>query len=205
MTVRSAARLTRSLAKQGLGLASLIAIAGLFNMAPSLAATPTAADPSETMMVAGLFDTLDNVINTVERGLNVINSFEAMAQAQREEEARQLRELEAIRVQDERDQAAAAAAQQRLQYWESLTPEEKEAYIAEQREREQDQADAVATLLLIGLFGAGSDEGSHSDTRSDYDVIYEQPRPSTSSPAHQPVTPIGGDSGIYGNGPRHGY
>lgn len=58
-------------------------------------------------------------------------------------------------------------AEQRRQYFESLSPEEKEAYLSEQRARQAQQADQTAALLLLmlGTFSGGSGSTSQDEGR----------------------------------------
>ncbi|MEM1241148.1 MAG: hypothetical protein AAGI45_15010 [Cyanobacteria bacterium P01_H01_bin.26] len=183
--------------KKGLGLVALAVTPSLLSVSPSVAAVPgqTTISLSEPVMIAGFFD---DALKIIDVGIGVVNAFEERAQAQREEEARQLRELEAIRVQQEREAAKAAAAEQRRQYWESLTPEQQEAYIAEQREKERAQMDAVAGLLL-GWMSSGADDGGSHDSGGDY-ILYPQQQRPRSQPVRRPTTPVGGNGGFYGNG-----
>ena len=72
-----------------------------------------------------------------------------------------------IRLQEQRRQELEAArqaateqqrleAERRRQYFESLSPEQKETFLAEQRARQAEQADMVAGLLLMMLSVGGS-------------------------------------------------
>ena len=187
-----------STAKKGLGLVALAVTSSLMSVSPGVAAVPgqTAISLSEPVMIAGFFDDALKIINT---GIEVVETFEARAEAQREKEAQQLRELEAIRVQQEREAAQAAAAEQRRQYWASLTPEQQEAYLAEQREKERAQMDAVAGMLLLGMMSSGSDDGGSHDSSGGY-VLYPQQQRPRSQPVRRPTTPVGGNGGFYGNG-----
>ena len=99
----------------------------------------------------------------------------------------------------------AATEKQRLeverqrQYFESLSPQEKEKFLAAQRARQE----AAARLLLMMFSGASS--GGNSSSASPADDPYKrerdqqryQPAP---QPAPAPVQPI---SPFYGNGPSY--
>jgi hypothetical protein len=79
------------------------------------------------------------------------------------------RKAEILRRQQELEVARRDATEQqrleaerRQQYFESLSPEQKEAYLAEQRAR-REQADKVAALVMMMIFAGGfgsSDSGS---------------------------------------------
>jgi hypothetical protein len=109
---------------------------------------PTSSDQTEPMIMADFFRDIQRTIQTIDQ----------VNQIRLREERRQ--ELEAARQ--------AATEQQRLeterrrQYFESLSPEQKEAFLAEQRAR-REQADQSAALFLMMLFQGSSDSASGSE------------------------------------------
>lgn len=94
-------------------------------------------------------DLVETVVDVPEPVTEVLNAIEAEQIRQGEAEAAQQAAAE-----------AQAEAEIRYQHFERLTPEEKRAYIAEQRGREAAQAEAAATLLLMML---AADGGSGSE------------------------------------------
>ena len=96
--------------------------------------------------------------------------------AQREQERR---EREAVRQQQIQEQEAdrqAAAERQRLeaererQYFESLTPEQQQAYMAERRARQAAQAEMMTELFIL-LIGSGDDAGNSSNSNTMDDCL----------------------------------
>jgi hypothetical protein len=190
-------------------------------------------DRFQGTMVAGLFDDAIKTFDTIDRTNDRIERRERqrrereqrarerqirfeMQQREREQrlQERQAREEERKRRQEELAAARKAAtekqiqeAARRRQYFESLSPEQKQAYIKQQQALRQKQAEA--NLLMLGLFAeflvGGS--GSNSQASPERDLSQEmrdremnerfnkRPEP---QPAPDPVKPIGGDNGIYG-------
>ncbi|MBE9110536.1 hypothetical protein IQ273_14035 [Nodosilinea sp. LEGE 07298] len=166
-----------------LGLPSL-ALASLLGANPGLAAvqssSPTIENNSETVVIGFidiLLDVADDIINgNIDDAGDIIDvvgdvqkRFDQRAAEQRAEEERQLRELERIRLQEEREAAARAAAEQRRQYFESLTPEQQQAYVQEQQRLQQQQLDFISGIFIEALFSTSTqpDQGDYRNGMSE--------------------------------------
>jgi len=146
---------------------------------------------------AGPFD----IIRTIERVVDTVNDYEDRERSQREQEQklreRQAREEERQRRQVQLEAARQAAtereiqeAEVRRQYFESLPPEEKQAYIEQQQA--QREKEAAAQLLLLGLFTEfliNSSGESTSGEQSEY-IYYRNTSTPTSRPAPAKVKPV---------------
>lgn len=202
---------------------SIVSLVTLLNTAPALAIVPMPShlpSQSEPVRIAGFLDRLNEVIDTVGDGFEQV---ERERRRQEEREARAQAEQERLeqaaarqRRQEELDAARRAATEQqrleaarRQQYFESLSPEQQAAYVAEQRAR-QEEADQAAMLFMLELFGAGAGSnssggnGSAAEPAYDPTLRYEnqpyQPAPQTEP---QPTN----NSGFYGDchgGPAYG-
>lgn len=166
-----------------LGLPSLTLVS-LLGATPSLAVaqltTQDVSDQTEEVIIANIFRDINRAIQDGRRTIdgatdlvdNITRPFEERAAAQRAEEERQLRELERIRLQEEREAAARAAAEQRRQYFESLTPEQQQAYVAEQQRLQQQQIDMISQFFLEALVSSSTqpDQGDYPQgmTRDEY-------------------------------------
>jgi hypothetical protein len=117
-----------------------------------------------------------NIPEAIDTVNTVLREFERMQQQQRREEERQLREINRIRQREEREARAREAARQRQAYFESLTPEQQQAYIEEQRRRQQVMADLISTLFLGAIMsdlgGGGSSPVANPSVASAPQVIY---------------------------------
>jgi hypothetical protein len=180
-------------------------------------------DSSQKTMVAGWINDVIKTVDTVDRTNDRIQRRERqrresdqrarerkikveMQQREREQilQERQAREEERKRRQEELAAARKAAtekqiqeAERRRQYFDSLSPEQKQAYVKQQQALRQKQAEAVIFLLGLGLMYGGGGSSSQQQT-TEYRYIYNTPAPTNNStPA--PVTPIGGNSGIFGD------
>ena len=154
-----------------LGLPAL-ALASLLGATPGSAAasapTQTTTDASEPVMVANL----GNILRDINRGAQQVQQ-----EIQRQQREQQRREREAARQQQiqEREAARQAAAErQRLeaerqrQYFESLTPEQQQAYLAEQRARQAAQAEAAARIMW--WFLENGDSSGNSSMGDEVDI-----------------------------------
>ncbi|NJL47628.1 MAG: hypothetical protein HC929_09265 [Leptolyngbyaceae cyanobacterium SM2_5_2] len=166
-----------------LGLPSLTLVS-LLGLTPSLAVaqltTQTVSDQPEEVIIANIFRDIDRTIQdgrrTIDDATDLVDTitrpFEERAAAQRAEEERQLRELERIRLQEEREAAVRVAAEQRRQYFESLTPEQQQAYVAEQERLQQQQIDMISQFFLEALVSSSTqpDRGDYPQgmTRDEY-------------------------------------
>lgn len=142
-----------------------LALASWLGTAPGLAAaqitaaqTATQAVPpaSEPVLVANL----GNILRDINRGAQDMQRELQRQQQRQEREAARQGAAERQRLETER---------QRL-YFESLTPEQQQAYIAERRARQAAQAQ-VMTELFILLIGSGDDAGNSSNSNSMDDCL----------------------------------
>lgn len=188
-----------------ISLPSLV-LASLLGTAPSLAVTQDAeqvvSDWSEPVLTAGFFDVLEDINN-------VVQDAEVVLQQQRRQQVRQQQESEAQHRQQERDSITATQdaqrqleAQREREYFESLNPEQQQAYIEEKQRQEAAQIEA-ATTFMLWLFSTDGGSGT-STTSEDSQIMYDQQR-TPSQPTYRSPTPtVGGNSGFYVNGPQHG-
>lgn len=188
-----------------LALPSLL-LASLLGGSPAATATQPSlqsmADPSEPVMTADLGD----LLREINRGAQQVDRH--LRQRQQEQQ-RQEREAARLRERQEQEAARQAAAErQRLeaqrqqQYFDSLTPEQQQAYIAEQRAREAAQAEATARVfvpLMMLFMGSGGESSAPASSNSDYILVPGHNQPAA-QPAPPPVAPI---SPFYGNGPAY--
>ena len=143
---------------------SSLALVSLSSVAPCLAATQsisrltpqpvssqTLPQSTQPVQVAGFGDFLRQGLDIVEK------------QRRLDEERRRRAEQEATRKKLQEEAAEArrkATEQQRLEadrrqkYYESLSPEQKEAYIAEQREKQKRNAEVSAALFMMFINAA---------------------------------------------------
>ncbi|MGB3310490.1 MAG: hypothetical protein WBG32_06475 [Nodosilinea sp.] len=191
-------RLTPNSLLSKLGLSGLLA-ASIVGATPGFAATevPTHAvtDLSEPVMVANL----GNVLRDINRGAQQVQQ-----EIQRQQRQQQRRDQEAARQRQQQEQESArqaAAEQRRLeaerqrQYFESLTPEQQQAYIAEQRARQAAQAGVMAELFIL-LVGSGDGGSAPASSGPDYIYVPDNSRPATQpeAPRVAPISPFYGDS-----------
>ena len=181
---------------------------------------------SQGVIVAGLFGDLIKTVDNIDRTRDRIERRNRqkrereqraqerkirleMQQKEREQrlKERQAREEERKRRQEEYAAARRAATQKQLeeaerrrQYFESLSPEQKQTYFKQQQALRQKQAEAGLFLLGLFLSSGGGGGSSSSQQTQDYEYINKTSTPSY-NPAPAPVTPIGGNSGFYGTGP----
>jgi hypothetical protein len=180
---------------------------------------------SQGVIVAGFLGNFIKTVDNIDRTIDRIQTREQkkkiqqqkaeerkikleMQQKEREQrlKERQAREEERKRKQEEYAAARRAATQRQLQeadrrkqYFNSLSPEQKQAYFKQQQALRQKQAEAG--LFLLGLFlSSGGGGSSSSQQTQDYHYINKTPT-SGYNRAPAPVTPVGGNSGFYGTGP----
>lgn len=193
-----------------LGLPAL-ALASLMGPTPALGATQATTQvvtaSAEPVMVANL----DNVLRDINRrGQQVQREIQRQQQQQerREQEdalqrQRQEREAARQRQQQEAEAARQANAERRRleaehqrQYFESLTPEQQQAYIAERRARQAAQAEVMAELFIL-LTGSGGGGSAPASSGPDYIYVPDnsyRPAPQPEAPRTAPISPFYGDS-----------
>ena len=115
----------------------------------------------ESVLIAGFFDDLGEAVQTIRQGAQVVNSVNSFL-----EQENRRRELEAAR--EAASEQERLEAERRQQYFESLSPEERQAYIEEQRAREEAQGERAALLfrLMLPLMFGGS--GSNQEDNGRY-------------------------------------
>ncbi|MCP6761489.1 MAG: hypothetical protein NHB32_22740 [Fischerella sp. CENA71] len=177
---------------------------------------------AQKIIVAGLFDSVIKTINDVNRTQDNINRRRTQQQEreqrleerrirlemQQKREEQILRERQARQEEVKRRQEEYAAArrlaterqiqeaERRRQYFNSLSPEQKQAYIKQQQALRQKQLEA--TLFLFGLF-MGSGGNNTQQQTTEYRYIYDTPTPTNNSaPATiKPIDPFYGDCHSY--------
>lgn len=155
---------------------SSLTLVSLSSVAPSLAANQASSrspeqplsnqscpNASKKIQVAQF--RIPDVIRTIDQGLDI---KEQEQRRQEERERRQQLELERrerVEAQKQREVELAAARQaateqqrieadRRRQYFESLSPEQKQAYIAEQRAQQQRANEVAAKLFMMVIDSA---------------------------------------------------
>lgn len=130
---------------------------------------------TEPLMMANIFRRFIRI----PRPVNQINQIIIREQRKQEYERRQQERLRAYELRKQELEVARreATEQQRLEaeqrqkYFESLSPEEKQTYLAEQRAR-REQADKTASLFLLmllgGAFGLGDSSGASGTPDMEY-------------------------------------
>lgn len=181
---------------------SIVASISWLNAAPCLAlsqsdsrlSTQPLSGHSETVTVAGFFNDINNAIETIDRVVDTVDRIEERERAEQERQER----LEAERQRQEELEAARREAteqqqleaEQRRQYFESLSPEEQEAYLAEQRAMQQAQVDAATALFLLLISSDGGwGDSSQANPADDY-WQEESPSQQAPEPDYEPVQPI---------------
>ena len=173
------------------GLSSFVVIS-LLSATPSFALSQSSNNlPSNTeaIEIAGIGDLFNDVKEVIEDATNgnVGGAIEKGIETIEQEQRRQ--ELEAARR--EASERERLEAEQRRKYFESLSPEEQKAYLAEQ-EAKKAEADAAATLLLLEMLaiGASMDSGDSASTDSNCTGYCDQQmqRYFTDSAANSPIS-----------------
>lgn len=124
--------------------------------------SPTPSDQTKPLMMANIFFDLRNPIQTI---IRVLTNEE-----RREARERERQQLEVARR--EATEQQRLEAEQRQRYFESLSPEEKKTYLAEQRAR-REQADKAAALFLLMLLGGGLGSGDSESNQSEQNDMCE--------------------------------
>jgi HD superfamily phosphohydrolase len=163
---------------------------GAFNSAVAMSKSTddlpqTSSAPAEPVVLAQL--RLPEVIRGTNQTINQLERIRAQQKRREEllrrkqewEARREERKAEILRRQQELEVARREATEQqrleaerRQRYFESLSPEQKEAYLAEQRAR-REQADKAATLVLMMIFMGGS--GSNPNNSEQQKIEYHSP------------------------------
>jgi len=118
---------------------------------PEQVPNPTSSAQTQPMIIANPLRIIRDGIRTVDQ----INQIRLREQRRQEQEAAQREAAEQRRLKAEREQ----------RYFESLSPEQQQAYLAEQKQREMER---TILMLRIGsmLFG-GSSNGAGTDQQAD--------------------------------------
>lgn len=122
----------------------------------------------ESVLIAGFFDGIQRAVQTIQQVDQVVDSVNSLV-----EQENRRRELEAAR--EAASEQERLEAERRQQYFESLSPEEQQAYIAEQQAM-QARRDQAATLFILGLgammFGSSSGDSGAEGSASDICYVY---------------------------------
>jgi len=122
---------------------------------------PTSSAQTKPMIIANPFRIFQDTVRVVE----TVNQIRLREQRRQEAERRR-QELEVARR--EATEQQRLEAQQRQQYFESLSPEEQQAYLTEQKAKKA-QRDRVAHIFVLGvaamMFGGGGGTGQQDDDR----------------------------------------
>lgn len=164
-----------------------IAVFSLVNISPSIATITSRNQVSNSpKSIQAELKTIKiaqfgGVFNTIKKGQDVIERQRRMEESQlRREEARERREeaeqrrqerLEAAKKRREEYEAAKKAAtekqrleaERRREYYESLSPEEKKAYIAKQQEIQRQQWSVVGNLFRLYMESSSSESSSSTE------------------------------------------
>jgi hypothetical protein len=129
---------------------------------------PTSSAQTESAIIANPLEFIRDTIRTVDQ-LNQIR----LREQRRQEAERRRQELEAARR--EATEQQRLEAERRQQYFESLSPEEQQAYIQEQRAL-QAQREKEANLFLLGvmslMFGGSSSDTGAEGSPNDLCYVY---------------------------------
>jgi thiol:disulfide interchange protein len=177
----------------GIALVSVLTLNSGVAMARGLdqAPTPTSSAQAEPLQAEPLM-MANNIFRRMirfPRPVNQTNQAIIREQRRQEYERRKQERMQAYELRKQELEVARreATEQQRLeaerrqQYFESLSPEQKQAYLAEQRAR-REQADKVAALfIMMFLGGIGSSDGGSDAPKNDMCADYSPGTSSTSN------------------------
>ncbi|ACB51539.1 hypothetical protein cce_2189 [Crocosphaera subtropica ATCC 51142] len=160
----------------------------LTNVNPVLAAsTSHNTQLSKEVIIVAFWNHINQAIDTIKKGSQTISDIQ---ERQRQDAERKRRQDALEQARRETTERQLQEAQRRRAYFESLSPEEKQAYIEQQNAIKQQQA--AANLLILGLFadfiiGSGSESYSRQETPG---YIIQENRNSTPTYQPTPVKPI---------------
>jgi hypothetical protein len=150
---------------------------GIDQTSSSTSSVQTEPLQTEPLMISNIFFDLRNPVRTIRNGLSREQRRQARERRMQEiMQARERRRQELEVARREATEQQRLEAEQRQQYFESLSPEEKKTYLAEQRAR-RDQADKAAALFFLMLFSGGfgsNQEGLTSDDDGEMIWCYHQ-------------------------------
>lgn len=137
----------------------------------------------EPVLIAGFFDDIQDAVRTIQQVDQVVDSVNSVVE---QEDSR--RELEAAR--EAAREQERLEAERRQQYFESLSPEQQEAYLAEQQAIEEQRALLLLELGSMMFGGSGSTpqgDGRHMTCSSGTDpnggaLLYQVYVPAGESP-----------------------
>jgi flagellar biosynthesis GTPase FlhF len=148
---------------------SLVALVSFLNATPGFAiaqssSSQTSDNRADTIQLAGIFDVIDRGLNIIDRERQREEARQKREQQeierQEREAARERERQERLEAQKKREEEFAAARkkateQQRLEadrrqkYFDSLSPEQQKAYIAEQRAKQERASEMAAKLFMM--------------------------------------------------------
>ena len=129
---------------------------------------PTSSAPTEPVIIANPLRRIQDAVRTIREVDQTVDSVTSLIEQQNRR-----RELEAARkAATERERLEA---ERRQRYFESLSPEEQQAYIEEQRA--QSQSDRAAAILVpwAALFMLGGLSSEPAQAESSYDRYEDAP------------------------------
>ena len=147
----------------------------------------SSVDPVNTTLVAGF-----NPFKVLREGEKIFDRHQRRKARQQRDKDREKQRQAALRRREERRRAYLEAqkiatekqkqeAERRRQYWESLSPEEKVAYVKRQEELRARQNEMIA-ILFMGLIAASAEGDNSSNSPSTLD---RQLHRRTTSPTRQ--------------------
>ena len=169
-----------------------------------LQANTSYSQNSPTILLAGFGNFIKDASDVVKDGTDAVRDVDDTIQDMEDRDIEQREREQALqerqRQEEELTEARRAAterqiqeAERRRQYFDSLSPEEKQAYIDQQQAVRKQQAEA--NLLMLGLFAdfliGGSGDSGNSGSQSEYVYIpNNSSSASTNNPAPAPIKPI---------------
>lgn len=129
------------------------------------ASNPLSPVQMEPVLVAGFFDDIEDAVQTIQQVDQVVDSVNSLV-----EQENRRRELEAAR--EAANEQERLEAERRQRYFESLSPEEQQAYIEEQQAM-QAQRDQAANLFMLMVFSSmfGGSSSEPEPVQSQYEDI----------------------------------
>ncbi|MEL6986814.1 MAG: hypothetical protein AAFY63_00020 [Cyanobacteria bacterium J06643_13] len=159
---------------------------------------------SSAILLAGFGDFVKGAGNVIKDGTEAVRDVDSTIQDMEDRNLQQREREQALQERQRREEELVAArkaaterqiqeAERRRQYFDSLSPEEKQAYINQQQAVRKQQAEA--NLLMLGLFAdfliGGSSDSGNSGSQSEYVYVpNNSSSTSTNNPAPRPVKPI---------------
>lgn len=174
------------------------------SLSDRLQANTSYSQNSPTILLAGFGNFIKDASDVVKDGTDAVRDVDDTIQDMEDRDIEQREREQALQERQRREEELTEArraaterqiqeAERRRQYFDSLSPEEKQAYIDQQQAVRKQQAEA--DLLMLGLFAdfliGGSGDSGNSGGQSEYVYIpNNSSSTSTNNPAPAPVKPI---------------